>query len=343
MNAKLNSVLIFVGVIMLGALGALVMNRSAAALPLNDATDVPYPPPQTTTPPLSPIPPVATATPLPSLESEIARNYVVNTYGVPLENLLVVNEHTRNYPLTGRTFRLFTLLDTRPGGVFYDLLIDVDTGEATEDVTSIEAAEERARVEKYGKLDSVLYEQLQAMQDEEVVTVTIQLVGGLDLGAAEIQSVAFATLAAQYPEAQTALEQGGKPMDVNDPELAERIDQEYGELVNTLLEQRMEPLTEARRQLAEELRALGITIDANGGPDVLSKRDILLIAQRDEVAGLFLAVGGRFTTTQLPVQRSIGWNYWQIIAGMVLLILSLGLIFSNRRARGGGQNAKTRI
>lgn len=70
------------------------------------------PPPLTVVPTL--LPPTPTPTPPPSDWARKALQYISEHYDVPLESLLVVNEHERSYPLTGRTFLAFTLLDARP-------------------------------------------------------------------------------------------------------------------------------------------------------------------------------------------------------------------------------------
>nr|MBC7245513.1 hypothetical protein [Chloroflexota bacterium] len=53
--------------------------------------------------------------------------------------------------------------------------------------------------------------------------MTIWVVAPPGQSLAERQAAIFAELANRYPEAQAAMEWSGKPMDVNDPALAERI------------------------------------------------------------------------------------------------------------------------
>jgi hypothetical protein len=117
--------------------------------------------------------PLPTSTPGPSQAALAARDHLAQSQGIPVESLVIVNEQRTQYPNLGCTFQAVTLLDIRPKGRFYGLLVDLNDGTVIEDVDSIEAAEERARVEKYSKLQPELYERLQTMRDEERVTVMI--------------------------------------------------------------------------------------------------------------------------------------------------------------------------
>jgi hypothetical protein len=110
-----------------------------------------------------------------------------------------------------------TLIDTRPEGLFYNLLVDLDTDEVIEDVASIDAAESNAQFENYGKLQLALYEKLQTLQDTDYVDVAIWVMAPVGESLPEREVQAMAILAAEYPEAQEAVENGGKPMDVDDP------------------------------------------------------------------------------------------------------------------------------
>lgn len=58
-----------------------------------------------------------------------------------MEELQIVNEHTRTYPLIGRTFKAFTVWTQDPGK-FQDfhLLVDVESGGVEPDVKAIIAA-----------------------------------------------------------------------------------------------------------------------------------------------------------------------------------------------------------
>jgi hypothetical protein len=257
----------------------------------------------------------------------------------------VATDHRTEYPNLGRQFQVVTLLDTRPQGRFYNLLVDRNTGAVIEDVASLWRAEERARTEKYGKLQPALYERLQTMQDTDVVTVTIWAAAGPGQSLPEREVAAIATLADKYPEARAAVERGGKPMDVDDPVLAARIYREYVELVEGGAAPRVQPLVEA-------LEAQGITIQTSEGlPAVtaaLAKRDILLLAQRGDVGTIYLADGGHLQLLVDPATptdqiASVG-NSLQRLTGLALLgaLLALGLVIV-RQVVKKSEHSKNRI
>lgn len=259
----------------------------AAQQPSSAQSVAPYPPPGTPPPP-----PVATATPMPispmpnpSPSSEWAQQalrYVAERYNVPLESLLVVNEHERRYPLTGRTFRAFVVLDTgTPESPAYSLLIDLATGRVEEDIAAVQAAEDAAYLARYGKLQVALHDRLQEVTDDTVLPVAIRVAGH------EKQRTTmelWAELAAQFPEAAEALARGTKPMDVEDREVAERIWEAYRRMWAEDVAKRTQPLV-------AWLRGQGFSVESTGMPSLtatLPKRAILEIATRDDVAMIYL-------------------------------------------------------
>ncbi len=283
---------------------------SILAWPVAPAThtfDSPYPPPATVFPTLPPYPPLQTpvsplptpfpthsptatpaATPGPSTEAQKALVFIAQRESIRAEQLVVVNEFRREAPLLGRTFQAVTVLDLESGR-FYQLLVDRSSGQVEEQAT-VEAAEEQRHRAQYGKLQPVLYERLQAMEDDEVVTVILWAVAPSGKSLAEQQSAIFAELAARYPEAQAAMEQSGKPMDVADPALAERIHGEYVQMLNTETASRIEPLVKA-------LEAQGFAVRTSPGlPAVtvtLPKKVIMTLAARDDVGVITLSEGGK--------------------------------------------------
>jgi len=86
------------------------------------------------------------------------------------------------------------------------------------------------------------------------------------------------------------MERSGKPMDVDDPALAERIYQEYVQRLNAETAARIRPLVEA-------LEAQGFTVRTSPGlPAVtttLPKRVIQMLAERDDVGAIYLSEGGQ--------------------------------------------------
>jgi hypothetical protein len=109
----------------------------------------------------SPLPPPAPYT-LPAISryGEIALKYIAEQKGVSPAALLIEQEHPRSYPLLGREFMAFTILDTSDGQAFV-LLVDVDSGAVEDDLSALEQANAEAHLARYGKLDPTLYERLQ--------------------------------------------------------------------------------------------------------------------------------------------------------------------------------------
>lgn len=255
----------------------------------------PYPPPQT---PVSPLPtpsrtPSPTSTPAtppgPSAEARKALAFIAQRERIPVEQLAIVNEFRREAPLWGQAFQAVTVLDLESGH-FYQVLVNLTSGQV-EERAAIEAAEAQQRRARYGKFQPALYERLQTMRDDEMVKVTIWVVAAPRESLAERQAAIFAEVAARYPEAQAAIEQGGKPMDVDDVALAERIYQEYVQMLNAETASRVQPLVEA-------LEAQGFVVSISPGlPAVtvtLPKRVVNMLAARDDIGAIDLSEGGEF-------------------------------------------------
>jgi len=239
----------------------------------------------------SPLPtpvPSPSPTPGPSVEAQKALAYLAQREKIAPENLVIVNEFRREAPLLGRTFQAVTVLDTESGR-FFQVLVDLDSGQV-EDREAIEEAEEERHHAKYGKLQPALYERLQIMREDEMVTVTIWVIAQAGKGLAEQQASAFATLATRYPQAREAMEHSGKPMDGDDPALAERIYEEYVQILNADAASRIWPLVKA-------LEAQGFVVRTSPGlPAVtatLPKRIIQMLAARDDVGVIYLSEGGQ--------------------------------------------------
>ncbi len=196
-----------------------------------------------------------------------------------------------------------------------------------EDVAAIEQAEADAYRAKYGPFERALYERLQAATDDELVEVAIWVAGQTQRSPEEL----FAELAAQFPEAQAAMERSGKPFDVSDPEVQAKIEQAY----SAMLEADRQVLTQP---LVDHLQAQGYTVRTFAGlPSVtatLPKRVILALTERPDVGGIFLIEGeGELLQAQpaTSIRSASEWNYWQMAAGVVLLMLALGLLLVTRR------------
>lgn len=255
----------------------------------------PYPPPQTPVSPLpTPLPlPSPTSTPAtppgPSAEARKALAFIGQREKIPVEQLAIVNEFKLEAPLLGRAFQAVTVLDLKSGH-FYQLFVDLTSGQVEERV-AIEAVEVQQRRARYGKFQPALYERLQTMRDDEMVKVTIWVVAARGESLAEQQATIFAELANKYPEAQAAMEQSGKPMDVDDPALAQRIYQEYVQMLNAETAARIRPLVET-------LEAQGFAVKTSPGlPAVMAtlpKRIVVMIAGQDDVGAIDLSEGGEF-------------------------------------------------
>jgi hypothetical protein len=180
-------------------------------LPFQSPIQSPSPTPQ---PALTPPPPPPTPLAQPSAESQIALGYVSEKQGLPVARLIIANQHTRQYPESGRTFRAFTVLDT-VSGRFYSALVDMNDLSATDDLVAVEQAEADAQRAKYGALEPALYERLQRATDDELIPVAVWVAGKPSRSPQEL----FQAVAAQFPEAQAALVRSGKPFDVADPAL----------------------------------------------------------------------------------------------------------------------------
>lgn len=222
--------------------------------------------------------------------------YIAKREGIPIESLEIVADHRSDYPALGRQFQVVTVLDTRPQGQVYKLLVDLRDGRVEEDVSALLAAEARAHESRYGKLEPALYERLRRLKDDNTLPVAIWMAASPGKSLAEQQTTAFAILAARYPQARAAMEHGGKPMDVSDPELRRRIEADYTALMAAQAESRIS-------SLVTELKQRGFAITTYAGMPsftaVLPKRVILELAQRSDVSAIYL--------TELECHH--GWGY----------------------------------
>jgi hypothetical protein len=212
-----------------------------------------------------------------------ALNYVTARYNIPPDKLLIVNEHERAYPLTGRRFQAFTVLDTRtPQSPSYSFLIDIATGVIEEDVAAIRTAEDVASSKKYGKFQPALYDRLQQVSNTAVLPIAVWLAPQANQ---HTFPQVYAELTARFPEAAHALAKGGKPFDVNNPALAEKIREAYDQLQDENVSARTQPVI-------DYLKGKGFAVTSYSGmPSVatrLPKWAILALANRDDVSMIYL-------------------------------------------------------
>jgi hypothetical protein len=262
-----------------------------------------------------------TSPPPPSQEARQALNYVAEQYAVPLEDLLLVNEDELSYPLTGRSFRALVIVDRRPPQVTgerfaYNLLIDLATGEIVEDINAVQAAEDAAYRDKYGKLHPTLYDRLQEVTDDTMLPVAIWVAGSAEQ---RTEAEYYAELAARFPAAAEALARGTKPMDVEDPELSQAIQEAYNQLRAEDTQARIQPL-------AAWLEAQGFSVESYGAMPSLTatlpKSTILEIEARDDVAMIYLIEeqgSVTMTTAAAPDRVSAVWQ-----RGLEILLFAVG-------------------
>jgi subtilisin family serine protease len=249
-----------------------------------------YPAPSTATLPGYPIPPpMATATVVPSLPSTAAQKameFIAARDGIPFEALTVYADHPITYPSLGRQFQVVTLLDYRPDGQVYKMLVDLGDNSIVESPTALLDAESQAYQAEYGRLEVALYQRLQGLSDNDSLPVVIWIAPYPGETLADLQAAAFAAVAAKYPEAQAALEQSGKPMDTDNSELAHTIEVEYAAIIDERMRLRTQPLV-------TELEQKGFTVTRyQGAPIVIAtlpKFIILDLGLREGVTSISLA------------------------------------------------------
>lgn len=229
--------------------------------------------------------PTPTPRPAPSDAARKALTHIAKREGIPIESLDIVADHRSDYPALGRQFQVVTVLDTRPQGQVYKLLVDLHNGRVEEDISALLAAEARAHQSRYGKLQPTLYERLQGLKDDDTLPVAIWVAASPGKSLAEQQTAAFAALAARYPQARAAIEHGGKPMDVSDPGLRQRIETDYAVLMAAQTEARVGPMV-------AELEHQGFALTTYAGMPsftaVLPKRVILELARQSDVSTIYL-------------------------------------------------------
>lgn len=210
-----------------------------------------------------------TSTEIPQSKSEfaeLARKYIAETRSIPYESLLVLDDHSTEYPNLDRKFHAIVLLDTRKDGGTYKLLVDILNNQIEEDVSALLKAEDKARMARYGKLEPALDERLQNLRNDENVTVAVWMTDNSGATFFDRQQSAFSVVADKYAPAKIASERGDKPMDVVDQALAKQIYADYAEIMREATNRRVQPLMSDLAQLgfvpqqSEDMPALDITL-----------------------------------------------------------------------------------
>ncbi len=224
-----------------------------------------------------------TAVPETSKLTQLALNHIATRAHIPVEQLILDNEHQRDYSLLGRSFWAVTALDAINGD-WYTVLTDLGNSAIIDDVDSIEQAERDAQRRKYGKLDPSLFERLQSIPPNDKVPVAIWIASPPKQSPEEM----YAVLAAKYPRANEAFQRSGKPFDVGDQKLGNALEAEYAKMV----EEETSALTQA---LANNLQEQGDAVESLRGMPVItalmSKAGILRTASRIDVGAIYLIEG----------------------------------------------------
>ncbi|MCL7453988.1 MAG: hypothetical protein M8467_13175 [Anaerolineae bacterium] len=242
--------------------------------------------------------PSTTPAPLSTAETQIALDYIAARESVPVEHLLVVNQHRREYDVLGKTFWYVKALD-RKSRLFYTALVDL-TDQAPAELQDVEQTNERALETRYGKLEAQLYEVLQTKGPDDELTVAAWFT--------PVDSEAIlAQLRAKYP--QVSLELPERPwVAVQDRSLSAKVEADYFQLLQ-------EAHLAKQEDLARSLQAQGYTVRLHRGiPSLvakLPKSAILEIAQRADVTGLYLIEGKLNLLLDKAIPTARGNVVWQ--------------------------------
>lgn len=120
--------------------------------------------------------------PLPYALSDVSSNpqslreqslrYISESYGVPVENLVISNEANATFPLTGRNLWTAKILDIN-SMMAYGVYMDAN-GKIV-DVEAIKAEEREEYANQYGKLERILRDHLQTVGSNELTDIMIWL------------------------------------------------------------------------------------------------------------------------------------------------------------------------
>jgi hypothetical protein len=127
-------------------------------------------------PVMTPVIPGPTPTPFMSQETQRALEYIAARESIPVEQLVAVNQHQREYKLLGKTFWSVIAQDLK-GDRWYSVMVNLADGSFVDNIETIEQAEREAHLAKYGKLEPALHARLQQAVDEELVDVAIWIAG----------------------------------------------------------------------------------------------------------------------------------------------------------------------
>jgi hypothetical protein len=225
-------------------------------------------------------------------------DYIAIREGIPVDRLLVVNQHQREYDVLDKVFWYVKVLDHK-GRHFYTALVDLGDQTPTE-LEEVEKANSQALNARYGKLEPRLHELLQTRGPDDEMTIAIWF-APLDYEAV------LAQLRAKYP--QVSLELPESPwVAVRDRALSAQIEADWVQLLQ-------EAHLAKQEDLAQSLRSQGYTVRPHRGvPSLvarLPKRAILEIAQRADVTRLYLIEGRLNLLLDKAIPTARGDVVWQ--------------------------------
>lgn len=275
----------------------------------NDIIGYPAPAQQATTSASYPGPVTPTPTHQLSSAAQIAMAHVSSTQEIPVTDLDLANEETIELPASGRFLQRVTIINVQQNDLrVFKLYVDLLTGEVFENRQELWEQEEQAYQAQYGKLEIMLYERLQNLNNEDELPVAIWVVAEPGKTLSDLQATIYADLVAEYPEAQTAIEAYGKPMAVEDSALAKEINDEYLSRVAQLMEERVQPL-------AAEVEEGGFEITLIPGMPsftaVLPKWYILELSSHPKAYRIYLIEGDDQPALDSAIPNSFAPQVWQ--------------------------------
>lgn len=116
-----------------------------------------------------------TPAPVPPL-TERALAYLVEKYSLSKEQIVVTSQYQQDYFYLEKSYWIVDVLDLKSDAP-YQVLVDMSDGSLSENILSIDQAEQEAKRARFGKLDPRLLERLESMKDDEKVQVVIWVAG----------------------------------------------------------------------------------------------------------------------------------------------------------------------
>jgi len=88
---------------------------------------------------------------------QIASAYIATRHGIPVASLKVLDNFRMESLLLSKEVRIISMLDNRPHGIVYKVLVDVDAGDVIEDEQKFYMELDAIYEQQYGKLNRTLY------------------------------------------------------------------------------------------------------------------------------------------------------------------------------------------